>query len=72
MVYRGKTWSSDFQRHFGRAIFYQPESFAENETNGSQTVQGPGYTVGASKLPNQVHSSQRFTDGNSVNQISLR
>ena len=56
MVYRRKTWPSDFQRRFGRPIFYHQDSFAETETNGSQTVQGLGYTVDASKLPNQVSS----------------
>ena len=37
-------------------MFFHQESSAEIETNGSQTVQGPGYTVDASKLPNQAPS----------------
>jgi len=35
-------------------MFFHQESSAKIETNGSQTVQGPGYTVDVSKLPNQT------------------
>jgi len=40
----------------GCVVFVHQESSVEIATNGNQTVQGPGYTVDASKLPNQAPS----------------
>jgi len=56
VVYRRKTFSSDFRQLFYRPMFFHQESSSDIETNGSQTVQGPSYTVDASKLLNQAPS----------------
>jgi len=59
VVYRRKTFSSDF-RFFCRPIFFHQESSAEIETNGSQMVQGPmDHQNFPTKLPQFLARHQR-------------